>query len=141
MVIAGLIAILVVAVMLYAVVAGSGNKVHQAKRQGHVDHEMVARRWIEIEQMASIGGSGIKNAIAEADKLLDYVMKQRGFKGTTMGERLKHDGHRIGNLNDVWAAHKLRNSLAHDVKFDLVNSHAREALASFKKALKNLGAL
>jgi hypothetical protein len=41
----------------------------------------------------------------------------------------------------VWRAHKLRNTLAHELNFDLVPSQAHEALADFERGLRELGAL
>jgi hypothetical protein len=87
------------------------------------------------------GAAGLKSAINEADKLLDHVMRQQGAGGDTMGERLKSFGNRFSDRNGVWRAHKLRNVLAHEVGFDLVPSQAREALADFERAMKDLGAL
>ncbi len=139
-----LIVVLAAALLLFAVVSGAGAQKprrnrRSANRVGGVDREFVARRWAEIESKA--GGGALASAVSEADKLLDYALKQSGVRGETMGERLKNSGSRFSNMNAIWSAHKLRNTLAHEAEFDLVPSVAREAIASFRQGLQDLGAL
>jgi hypothetical protein len=141
-----LIAILAVGLLLLAVVmqgaksSGKNSKGRGGNRVGSVDREFVARKWAGI-QGAVQGGGSLRDAVSEADKLLDYVMRQQGVRGETMGERLRHGGSRFSDVNSIWTAHKLRNALAHEAEFDLVPSQAKEAIASFERGLKDLGAL
>lgn len=106
-----------------------------------LDRDQIAARWATIQGMAAGGGNGLRQAVSEADKLLDHVMRQSGASGETMGERLKSFQGRFKDTNSVWRAHKLRNALAHEVGYDLVPSQAKEALADFERALRDLGAL
>jgi hypothetical protein len=108
-------------------------------RVGGIDREFVARRWAEIQSKAS--GGALASAVGDADKLLDYALKQSGVRGETMGERLKNSGSRFSNRNGIWSAHKLRNALAHEADFDLVPSMAHEAIANFERGLRDLGAI
>ncbi len=112
-------------------------------RGGHkIDQDKYRSRWLKIENSLKNGQEASYHlAILNADKLLDNAMRELGYKGDTMGERLKRSRGNFKNLNAVWAAHKLRNQIAHepDVKIDYVT--ARRALASFKKALKDIGAI
>lgn len=81
-------------------------------------------------------------AVVEADKLLDKALCEMGVPGKTMGERLKNIGNsKFTQLNSVWHAHKLRNQIAHEPRFTLDYVQAKRALASFKQALKDLGAI
>jgi hypothetical protein len=109
--------------------------------RGFVDQAEIKTRWVTIMATSQTGASGLKSAINEADKLLDHVMKQLGYEGERMGERLKQAGPRFTDRNNVWRAHKLRNALAHEIGFDLVPSQAKEALQDFEQALKDLQAL
>jgi hypothetical protein len=61
----------------------------------------------------------IKSALIDADKLLDFVLKKKGIKGDTLGERLKSASNLFDRelYNQVWEAHKLRNKLVHEVDF------------------------
>lgn len=106
--------------------------------------EQIFARWATIEAMANTGGNGLRQAINEADKLFDHILRQQGLSGTTMGDRLKSARPRFSDreaYDHIWRAHKLRNALAHEVGFDLVPSQAKEALADFETGLKTLGAL
>jgi hypothetical protein len=106
-----------------------------------LDREQVASRWEQITVMAGGEGMGLRHAVSEADKLFDHVLRAKGFAGDTMAERLKRSEHRLSDHNAVWRAHKLRNSLAHEVQFDLVASQAQAALRDFERGLKDLEAL
>ena len=80
--------------------------------------------------------------ILHADALLDKALRERGTSGKTMGERMKQLQGKWTNGNGVWAAHKLRNKIAHEpetVKLDY--ERTRQALGAFKQALKDVGAI
>lgn len=80
-------------------------------------------------------------AIINADKLLDMALKKKGYKGSTMGERLISAKRILTNRNGVWEAHKLRNRLVHEDNVRLNENRVYEALKGFESALKDLGAL
>lgn len=80
-------------------------------------------------------------AVINADKLVDKALQERAFKGQTMGERMKSAQKTWSKANDVWSAHKLRNKIAHDNNVSVSYDQARQALAKFKQALKDLGAI
>lgn len=110
----------------------------QPQRQA-LDLELVHQRWREIMGMQSQGGVGLKNSLLEADKLLDYVMRGKGFAGENMGDRLKLQGNRFSDLNGVWTAHKLRNQLAHEVDIDIVKPQIEDAVRKLKRGIEDLG--
>lgn len=119
-----------------------GGGARPRKAGANLDREMIVTRWQSIQAGAASGGAGLKNAVMEADKLLDYAMKGSGFPGDTMGERLKsRQSSRFSDLNAIWRAHKLRNAFAHEVGADLVASQANEALRDFERGLKDLEVL
>lgn len=112
---------------------------HDETSSGQLNYELVKTKWAEIVAMQDKGGSGLKNALIEADKLLDYVMIHKGFSGETMGDRLKSGGSRFSNLNGVWAAHKLRNQIAHEIEHDIVAEQIKNAINILKGAIQELG--
>jgi hypothetical protein len=67
------------------------------------------------------------------------ALKERGVRGNTMGERMKNSS--WSNANAVWAAHKIRNKIAHEADVAVDYDTARRALASFKQGLKDVGAI
>ena len=80
-------------------------------------------------------------SIINGDKLLDKAMIEMGVPGKTMGDRLKRAGGRFSNQNAVWRAHKLRNAIAHESDIEISYKQAFNALAIYKQALKDLGAI
>jgi hypothetical protein len=79
--------------------------------------------------------------VLNADKLLDQALRERAIKGETMGERMKTLRDTWSNANAVWSAHKLRNQIAHEADVRVTYDDARRALAGFKQALKDVGAI
>lgn len=80
-----------------------------------------------------------REAVMDADKLVDYALMRQGFEGS-LGEKLKKAGRRFSDLNGLWKAHKLRNEIAHELSDKLNKGEAKNALIQFKKALNDLGA-
>lgn len=146
-----LVVILVAAVVLFGVVAGSQNRRRSGRGRGagrysqpRLSQAQIAERWSVIQATAAGGGNGLRTAVSEADKLFDQALRQQNLPGETMGDRLKAAKNRFSSYSiydAVWRAHKLRNSLAHEVGFDLVPSQAKEALSDFERGLKDLGVL
>lgn len=106
-----------------------------------LDKAAYAAQWRQIEGQLADGASGRQLAVVNADKLLDAAMRERGFRGKTMGERLK--GHRasFNDINAIWSAHKLRNRIAHETGVVISEQEARRALAQLRRGLQDLGAL
>ncbi len=100
------------------------------------------QHWSRIEQlMEQQGTESTKAALMEADKLVDTALKQKGFDGQSMGDRLKDARSYFGNnavYDGLWQAHKMRNALAHELSFDVPKSVARQHLNQFKAALQQL---
>ncbi len=128
-------AILIVAGLILAVIVYTKGGVT-------LNQEKYRKKWLQIEHsLKKDQAASYQLSILNADKLLDHAMKEAGFKGTTMGERLKTATPRLSNRNATWAAHKLRNQIAHEQDVALNYDTTRRALASFKQALKDVGAI
>ncbi len=76
--------------------------------------------------------------VVEADKVLDEALTLLGYSGT-LGEKLKQAGPRLGNEDAVWRAHKLRNSLVHDLGRTATDQEAEQAFLDIGNALRHLG--
>ena len=104
--------------------------------------EKYRSQWLKIDGSIEKGSSATyQMAILNADKLLDSALKEAKYSGNTMGERLKSADKVFGNVNAVWAAHKLRNRIAHEPDVSIRYDTARPAMATFKQALKDVGAI
>lgn len=99
-------------------------------------------RWLSIESsLKKDQEASFSLSVINADKLVDQAMRDLGIKGQTMGDRLKNSGEKFSSKNSVWSAHKLRNQIAHETEVRVSYDSARRALATFKQALKDLGAI
>ena len=137
----GLLIALVVAALL---IGGLLIVFIQLTSRGHkqLDREMYQKVWRAIQRGAKAGSAdSLQMAIGKADKLLDKAMRDCGAAGATMGDRLKSRKGDWTDENGLWAAHKLRNQIAHETKVKLTAQSFRRAMTSFEQALKDLGAL
>lgn len=109
------------------------------KKTSRLDRNFYQNKWSELEKNAKQTYSPY--LIAEADKLLDKALKDLNIKGTTMAERMK-TANKIFKENDaVWKAHKLRNKLVHETDIKLKKKDVIIAMSSYRRALRDLGAL
>lgn len=107
-----------------------------------LDLDRYRTSWMTIErQMVKGEEASYHLAILNADKLLDQALRQVGLKGETMGERMKAAKTMWSNENGVWSAHKIRNRIAHEPDVKVGYDTARRALAAYKRALKDVGAI
>lgn len=99
-------------------------------------------KWLKIENsLQRDDPQSYQVAVINADKLLDKALGEMGVPGKTMGDRLKRIGDHFSKRNAVWAAHIMRNKLAHEDDFEIDYNQASRALAAFRQALKDLGAI
>lgn len=81
----------------------------------------------------------VKDSLVELDKLLDYLLQSRRVSGNTLGERLKNSKNMFSksDYNTLWSAHKLRNSLVHEVgnniNINIIKSNSNAMAAIIKK--------
>ncbi len=128
--------ILLIGILLIVVVSLS------RRGAASLDVEKYRSQWLTIEsQLKRDEPSTYQLSVLNADKLLDKALKERGYKGQTMGERMKAAKTSWSNANVVWSAHKLRNQIAHEHDARVTYEDARRALAGFKQALKDVGAI
>lgn len=131
-----IIAILIVAVFVFVAILLTGKRGYTFNREAYQARFLTIENGLVKESPATW-----KMTIIEADKLLDKALVEMGVPGKTMGDRLKRSGDKFENLNAVWRAHKLRNAIAHEAGFEISYKQAFNALAIYKQALKNLGAI
>jgi len=131
-----LLSIVIVGIFVFIAVSISSKKTYS------FDKEEYQVAWLKIENSLSRDNKlSYNHVIVSADKLLDKAMNEMGTPGKTMGERLKKVGPRFSQLNSVWYAHKIRNQIAHESGFSADYNKAKHALATYKQALKDLGAI
>lgn len=81
-----------------------------------------------------------KMLLLELDKLIEYSLKHRfNIRNKSFSEILKLKQKQFGkrDLDAVWAAHKLRNKLVHDIDFEPRPSEINHAIILYKKVINN----
>lgn len=128
------VAFILAGIFFFALFLQSGHK--------QLDKRKYQTNWIKIENsLKKDNETSFAMSVLNADKIVDRALKEKGFRGKTMGERMKYAEKSFSNINAVWAAHKLRNRIAHETDIRLDYDGSKRALASFKQALKDLGAI
>lgn len=111
-----------------------------SRRPRKLNTEAYTEKWKELQKLLRDQATW-PLAIINADKLLDQALKERKYKGKSMGERLVAAQRDIQYNDDVWYGHKLRNKLVHEQDVKLKERDVKDALLGIKQALKDLGAM
>lgn len=97
-------------------------------------------RWQELQKKCASRKTW-PEALIEADALLDKALKQRHYKGKTTGERLVAAQHDLTANGKVWFSHKFCQQMKDVDVRTLKKKQVAQALAGFREALRDLGAL
>jgi hypothetical protein len=101
-------------------------------------------RLTDIEKnVSSDNPNDWKLAVIEADIVLDGILKERGYGGNTLGERLRSiSPNQLASLQDAWEAHKTRNMIAHEgPDFVLTKRMAEDTIVRYKRVFAEFGVL
>ncbi|MDP2789443.1 MAG: hypothetical protein Q8O46_05400 [bacterium] len=134
------------------------------KERKHLEYEMVeyAHHMTEKEKKRASGEEGMsrnelwnnilthlfssgeadwKLAIIEADVMLGILMDQLGFKGETLGDKLKSaDQEKFPQLTKAWEVHTIRNRIAHEGSdFGLSLHEAKRVIALYEQIFRDFG--
>lgn len=131
-----LIAIVLVGILVFVAIILTGKRTHDFDKEKYQVDFLKIENSLTKEDTASYA-----MAIIEGDKLLDRAMMEMGVPGKTMGDRLKKVGNKFESENSVWYAHKIRNNIAHEHGYKVDYNQAKHALNTYRKALKDLGAI
>ena len=100
--------------------------------------------WKDIEQLQiSENASDWNLAVIRADALFEQALLRMGFEGDGFSDRLnKVDPTRIRSIDEVWSAHRLRNTIAHNPAMTQYTKESIDyALQSYRRGLEELGVL
>lgn len=100
-------------------------------------------RWQRIESLINgATASEWREAIIEADIMLDDMLMRQGYVGDGVGEKLKSvEPAEFKTLQDAWEAHKVRNQIAHEAAFDLSEVLARRTIARYENVFREFKAI
>lgn len=101
-------------------------------------------RWQHVEErIAGLQESDWRQAIIEADIMLDDILRSRGYEGDTLADRLKQlSSSLVPSLDGLWDAHRIRNRIAHEGSaFKLEERVAHRTISQYRNAFTELGIL
>jgi len=108
------------------------------KRKGLIQKYVLMWNKI-VEDSESAPPHSYTTAIVNADILIDELLKDAGFDGKDMGDRLgKLNGLRIRSLDGVWSGHRLRNKIVHTSGFEASKKAKDETLRVYEEFLKEI---
>lgn len=99
-----------------------------------------SQRFLEIEQRLESGNaSQYKAAVLEADHFADEVLKESGYAGSNMGERLAgiHPG-QLTSYEALKSAHTVRNRIVNEPNFALTREEAADLLKHYRAFFEEL---
>ena len=99
-------------------------------------------RWNRVlDQMLSNDEQNWRLAILEADIMLNELLDSRGYKGETMGDKMKQvDRSDFNTIDLAWEAHKVRNAIAHQGSARLMNEReARRVIGLYEQVFREFG--
>lgn len=102
-----------------------------------INRQAILEKWQKLTQdIDQQGQDMLKLKVIEADRLLEEVLKGKGFEGPTFADCLKQ-AHFEGlpGVEIAWQAHKVRNRLVHEGSKP-EEKELRQALKNYEKALK-----
>lgn len=99
----------------------------------------LSARWEKVGALINSGNQNDwKQAILEADIMLDDILTGLGYRGETIGEKLKRvQPGEFKTIEHAWAAHQVRNRIAHDGSaFQLTHHDANETIQHYRRVFE-----
>jgi len=99
----------------------------------------MAHRWENAtKHISSDNPNDWKQAIIEADIILDDLLSKLGYYGDSIGDKLKKVASGdMKSLNEAWEAHKVRNQIAHEGSTFTINHHeAKNVISMYRKVFE-----
>ena len=130
--------------LIGSILSGIGNILIAPFRKGGIsqsEKKIIIDRWYGIrEKISKTDEASIKQAVIEADKLMDYCMKVAGFEGEKFADRLRNTKTRFPKkiYSNIWQAHILRNEIVHNIDSKVNGFEAKQAVANFQIGIKYL---
>src|SRR6185503_50391 len=110
--------------------------------QAHAAVSPAQARWEEITKLANgASESDWRRAIMEADIMLGEALERAGYRGSTVGDRLKDANPlQMTTLDIAWQAHKVRNEVAHGGEgYHLSEWDTKGTIDFYRRVFEELG--
>lgn len=118
---------------------------HQAEKEKKAQQgEAISKnsRWLKtLNYLFSQHQSDWKLAVIEADSMLEALLGELGFKGETLGDKLKSaTQEKFHGLSSAWEVHTIRNRIAHEgTSFELSQHEAKRVIALYEQIFREFG--
>jgi hypothetical protein len=116
-----------------------GKKIEEAEEDAAKPDMNLSNRWRHVlERTESTNESDWRQAIIDADSILDEILVKMGYQGEGVGERLQRVTRGdMKSLDEAWDAHKIRNRIAHDgTAFALSQHEAKRVINQYRKVFE-----
>ena len=92
-----------------------------------------------LSRLSKNDEANLRLALLEAENLFDDLLRQMHIPGESMADRLKClDSSQISNIDEIWQAHKLRNTVVHNSEYPITKNEIEFGVYAYEKALKEL---
>jgi len=82
--------------------------------------------------------SGYKMAVIEAGKILENLLKQKGYPGRTIKDRILNARDNFHNLEGLLKAQQLRQNLTSNLEYQLTSLQVEDAVNAYHQAVIDL---
>lgn len=118
---------------------GAGAAIAALTKDDQKSESRVNERWEEVLRlMNSTSPSDWRQAIIEADIMLEELLRANQYHGDTVGDMLKSvEPSDMLTLDNAWEAHKVRNRIAHSGSaFELNERETKRVISLFESVFK-----
>lgn len=108
----------------------------------HAEEMTEHHRWTHVRALIeSPSDNDWRQAILEADIILEDMLTRLGYVGNTVGEKLKQaDSKHFRTIRDAWEAHLVRNNIAHQGSTFVLTDHvAYRTILQYENVFKEHG--
>lgn len=115
-------------------------RINLARSRMERDGDKSNSRWVNILNLtASENESDWRLAVIEADAMLDDILKEKGYYGINLADRLKsaREGGVFFTVNNAFEAHNVRNRIAHEgINFSLSQMETRRVMRLYESVFE-----
>lgn len=137
------VAVLFVDIVLLLVLRGMGEDIKNTLMGAQMplnSKKKTQKKWLAIEKRLDLNDNNQnKVAILEADKLIDEVLRDIGYVGKNMQERLDAaDNNQIEEIDLLLEAHAVRNRIIHEDDFVVDKDEASRVIGLYREFLDGI---
>jgi len=106
------------------------------------EEETEHHRWTHVRELIeSASPNDWRQAIIEADIILDDMLTRLGYSGNSIGDKLKMaNPAQFRTIQEAWEAHKVRNEIAHQgSEYPLTDHIAYRTILQYENVFKEHG--